>query len=74
MKVKSLILVAVIAAVSCGCSSSVKIDQRDIIDMIHTQRYEVVAEKTNRHRTEIDLYYRGWNDSADNIAHHILRK
>tara|TARA_Y100000004_G_scaffold30896_1_gene32242 strand:- start:938 stop:1162 length:225 start_codon:yes stop_codon:yes gene_type:complete len=74
MKVKTLILVAIIAAISCGCSSSIKIHQKDIIDIIHSQKYEAVAEKVEKDKTEIYLYYRGWNDSADNIAHHILQR
>lgn len=73
MKVKPLILVAIIAAVSCGCSSN-KVNQKDIIDMIDSQKYETVAEKIKKDETEINLYYWGWNDSADNITHHILQK
>lgn len=71
MKIKLLILIVAVA--SCGCSSN-KIHQKDIIDIIHSQKYEAIAEKIEKDKTEIDLYYRGWNDSADNIAHHILQK
>ena len=71
MKVKSLILIITIA--SCGCSSN-KVNQKDIIDMIDSQKYETVAGEIKKDETEINLYYRGWNDSADNIAHHILQK
>ena len=71
MKIKLLILIVAIA--SCGCSSN-KVNREALISMIHSQKYEAVAEKIEKDKTEIDLYYRGWNDSADNIAHHILQK
>jgi|TARA_R110000744_G_scaffold29912_5_gene71137 hypothetical protein len=74
MKIKSLILVAIVAAASCGCSSTPKINQKDIVNMIHTQKCDALVKKAGRDRREINLYYRGWNESADNIVHHILQK
>lgn len=72
MKVKSLIPL-VVAACFCGCSTNKPLKTDSVIDIIESQKVLPVNGDLKSDGS-IDLYYLGWNDSADNIAHHLIKK
>jgi hypothetical protein len=71
MKTKLLTIVFA-AATFCGCSSSnPRLRENHLIETINSQKY--IPLDGRKMTNDFDLYYLGWNDSADNIAHHILQ-
>lgn len=64
---KALLSIVVVAAL-CGCESP-KAIEADILTLIKSQKYFPTNGRplTN----DYDLYYIGWNDANENIAHHI---
>jgi hypothetical protein len=68
LKIASLI----IGVALCGCSTTVKTkSNRRILEIIESQKVMPANGKLRPMTNDFDLYYLGWNDSAENIAHHI---
>lgn len=66
------VLISIVAATLCGCTDTKKVVEEDILALIKSQKYYPLNGRplTN----DYDLYYIGWNDANENIAHHINRQ
>lgn len=62
------ILIATVAATLCGCSST-KTTESEVLTLIKTQKY--LPMDGRKLTNDFDLYYIGWNDANENIAHHL---